>query len=459
MKKNMLLMTDVYKMGHMEQYCPGVTKVYSYLMARNGAEFKDLVFFGLKYYLEEYFSKEITPQHGKEFLEYRAKILGSNSPAVVEKINALCMLGYWPLKIKAVEENKLYPVQNVLLTITNTHPDFYWCVGFVESILLKLWFPCTVATHVYAYKQVTERYYNATCSHNAVSWKDFAVHDFGYRGDTSEESAMLSGGAHLLHFKGSDTVVAYPFMNKYYPEFKAQMFSVPASEHSVMCSFGKDKELEAFRHMLRTYPTGIVSIVSDTYNLWRVMTEYVPLLKEEILARDGKVVFRPDSGDPIDIICGTTQLAGTPPEEKGCLRLLEEQFGCTVNEKGFKELHPKVGLIYGDGMYLNRYQDMLSKMLCMGYAASNLIIGVGSLLRNHTRDTLGFAIKATYVEVNGAPREIMKDPITDHAKKSHMGLLCLVEDGGQYVTREHCSWGQEDGGKLETVFLDGKLIA
>lgn len=457
---NVLLMTDVYKMGHMEQYAPGITKVYSYLQARSNKEFLDLTFFGLRYYLQKYLMQPILPEHGEEFLALRKRILGSNSPGVERKIRALCALGYWPLKIKAVKEGDTYPTHNVLLTITNTHADFYWCVGFVESLLLKLWYPCTVATHVRAYRKVVEEFYNETCGKDESWWKDYAVHDFGYRGDSSEESAQLSGGAHLLYFKGSDTVVAQPFMDTYYPHKHAVMQSVPASEHSVMCSFGIDGELEAFRHMLRTYPTGTISIVSDTYNLWRVMTEYIPLLKEEILARDGKVVFRPDSGDPKDIICGTSPLRCNTPEETGCLKLLAAHFGFTVNEKGYKVLHPKVGLIYGDGMYLRRYKDTLELMKIMGFAASNLIIGVGGLLRSHTRDTLGFAIKATHVVVNGEARDIMKDPVTDHSKRSHSGLLCLIKnENGTYATYEHCNVQGETLGELKTVFKNGRILS
>ena len=475
MIKNTLLMTDVYKMGHMEQYAPGVNKVYAYLMARNDREFKEMVFFGLKYYLMEYLSKPILPEHGDEFLEYRRRILGSNSPQVESKIRALCKLGYWPLKIKTVKEGAIYPVKNAILTITNTLPEFYWCVGFVESLLLKIWYPCTVSTHVMHYRRIVEDYYRWTCSADNMALKDFAVHDFGYRGDSSEESAMLSGGAHLLHFKGSDTVVAYPFMEKYYPELKATMFSVPASEPSVMCSFGREDEIGAYKHMLKTYPEGIVSIVSDTYNLWEVLTHHTKELYSEIVNRAGKVVFRPDSGDPIKIICGDPDAVPDSPEYLGCLRLLENMFGSTVNEKGYKELNPKVGLIYGDGMYLQRYEAMLARMKEMGWAASNLIIGVGSLLRSHTRDTLGFALKATYVEIDGKAREIMKDPITDHKKKSHQGLLqlkAITESIGSdqgisethsarrvgYETVEHCTWEQERNGLLKTVFINGKLF-
>lgn len=454
--KNILLSTDVYKMGHMEQFCPGTTKVYSYLMARNSRQFNEVMWFGLKYYLQEYLLAEITSQDVRDFFKYREKILGIEpSKEVREKVVNLHKLGYWPLEIKALPEGLTYPLRVPLMTITNTLPEFYWCVGFVESLLLKTWYPSVVATHSHEYRKIVEQYYAETCSPGLMFLRDFAVHDFGYRGDSSEESSGLSGAAHLLNFKGSDTVLAYPFVEKYYPELKLEMFSVAASEHSVMCSFGRENEFQAYEHMLDTYPSGIVSIVSDTYDIYNVVGNFAGKLKERILSRNGKVVFRPDSGDPIKVICGDPDAQEGSMQWLGCLRILDNIFGSTVNEKGYRDLNPKVGLIYGDGMYLERYKNMLEAMKQMGYAASNLVIGVGGILRNHTRDDLGFAIKATYVEVNGEPREIMKDPITDHAKKSHMGLLCVDEN---HSVLEHCSNEQEALGLLKTVFKNGKLI-
>lgn len=290
--------------------------------------------------------------------------------------------------------------------------------------------------------------------------KDFTVHDFGYRGDSSEEGAALSGAAHLISFSGSDTVPALPFVEHYYDADTSGlvMASVPASEHSVMCSFGRDNEFEAFENMLKLYPTGIVSIVSDTFDVYRVLTEFAHKLKPIILDRDGKVVFRPDSGNPEFIICGNPYAPEGSNEWKGAIRLLDEMFGSTINAKGYKVLNPKVGLIYGDGMYLERYQRTLDKLKEMGYAACNLVIGVGGILRNHSRDTLGFAMKATYVEVGGIPREIEKDPVTDHKKKSHKGLLCLtLGDNLEYITLDQCSEQEEKSGLLQTVFKDGNL--
>lgn len=458
---NILLQTDVYKMGHMEQYAPGCNKVYSYLTARNEKTFSETVFFGLQYYIKRYLSAPVTPAMGEEFLLYRKLILGTNSLEIEAKIRALCQLGYLPIEIKAVEEGTVLPVKNVLMTITNTHPDFYWVVGFMESLLLKLWYTITVATCSYGYRKVVNQFFAETDDDNLQPLKYFQVHDFGYRGDSSEEGAAISGVAHLLSFLGSDNVPALPCAIDYYnADINGEpiMLSVPASEHSVMCSFGREDEIGAFRHMIDLYPSGIVSIVSDTFDVYKVLTDFAEILKETILKRDGKVVFRPDSGNPEYIICGNPDAEPGSNEFKGAIRLLDEKFGSSINSKGYKVLNPKVGLIYGDGMYMERYVRTLQRLRAMGYAASNLVIGVGGILRNHSRDTLGFAIKATYVEVNGEPREIEKDPITDHKKKSHKGMLALVKEGGVYKTIDQCTAAQEANSLLQTVYKDGKIV-
>lgn len=458
---NLLLLTDVYKLSHMVQYAPGTTKVYSYLCARSDRNFKNSVFFGLQYYLKQYLSLPITPANAEEFIEVHTAIVGPPSEDAKTKIRALGQLGYLPVEIKAVDEGTILPVKNVLMTITNTHPDFPWAVGLVESLILKLWYPITVATGCLAYREVVEFFYKETVDEDMYFLKDFAVHDFGYRGDSSEEGAAISGAAHLLSFLGSDTVPVYRFVTNYYDADKTKpiMLSVPASEHSVMCSFGRDGELDAYRNMLSLYPTGIVSIVSDTYDIWNVLTNFANILKDEIVARDGTVVFRPDSGNPELIICGDPSAPEGTPANKGCVRLLDEMFGSTVNNKGYKVLNPKVGLIYGDGMYLDRYKRTLGKLQEMGYAATNLVIGVGGILRNHTRDTLGFAIKATYVEVSGEHRDIEKDPITDPGKKSLKGLLALHKDAnGNFVTKDQCGLDEEALGLLQTVFVNGKIV-
>jgi nicotinamide phosphoribosyltransferase len=454
---NTLLHTDVYKLGHMVQYAPGTTDVYSYLTARSDKNFQKVVFFGLQYYLKKYLAEPLLHSHARELLATYESILGPPSLDVKQKVFDLCTLGYWPLKIRAVPEGTVISPRNVLMTIRNTKPGYHWCVGFVESLLLKVWYPTTVASCCYKYRKLVEKYWDMTVGHrNGI---DFAVHDFGYRGDTSEEGAAISGLAHLLSFRGGDTVVAHKFAYDYYcADWKGVMSSVPATEHSVMCSYGRDDELGAFKRMLELHPTGIVSIVSDTFNVYRVLTEFATYLHDDILARDGKVVFRPDSGDPEKIICGDPDAVPGSHEYLGAVRLLDWKFGSKTNALGYRELNPKVGLIYGDGMYYERFERTLARLEKMGYAASNLTIGVGGILRNHTRDTLGFAIKATHVVVDGKHRDIEKDPVTDPGKRSHKGYLRLdhASDVG-WITTDQVSEQDECGGELLTVFRDGRM--
>lgn len=460
---NVLLQTDVYKMGHMEQYAPGTNFVYSYLTARSNKHFSDMVFFGLQYYLREYLSRPISTRNVTEFLSDRESILGiKTSDDVLNKMLSLARLGYWPLNIKALPEGSRVPIKTAMMTICNTRPEFYWCVGLVESLILKVWYPSTVATCCRQYRDIAEKYWRQSVGH--LNGIDYSVHDFGYRGDSSVEGAALSGAAHLLSFKGSDTVPALRFCRDYYyATDDGIMGSVPASEHSVMCSYGRSNEIGAFKRMLELYPTGIVSIVSDTFDVYRVLTEFAEELKPQILSRSGRVVFRPDSGDPENVICGDPAAEEGTPQHKGAIRLLDEKFGSTTNLRGFRELNPAVGLIYGDGMYQARYERVLARMQSMGYAANNLVIGVGGILRNHTRDTLGFAIKATCVRRGDDPagswREIEKDPVTDPGKKSACGFIRVdSEPYGRYVTRDRVSPDEEQGGLLQSVFLNGNVI-
>lgn len=459
MNNNVLLKTDSYKMSHMLFYPEGTNKVYSYLTARSDKKIPYTVFFGLQYYMEEYLSQKITNKMVDEFLEVYRDINGYDNPDVTQKMRNLAELGYFPIEIKGVKEGTVMPVKNVLLTITNTNPNFAWCVGFVESLILKLWNTITVASYSMKLRELCEKYAEQTCTSNAhVDWQ---VHDFGFRGCSSEETAALSGAAHLINFRGTDTVPAVQFLKDYYKGSGLIGMSVPASEHSVMCAFGQENELDAFKNMLKVNPAGIVSIVSDTYNLWNVLQNFAVQLKSQIEAREGKVVFRPDSGNPELIICGDPDAEEGTPEALGAIRILDQVFGSTVNNKGYRELNPKVGLIYGDGMYFERFERILTKLEGMGYATSNLVIGVGGLLlQQHSRDDQGFAIKATYCEVNGEAREIVKDPITDPGKKSHKGLIALFKDSGtrNYHTEDQCDVEMEKSGELEPVFCNGIIL-
>lgn len=511
-------MTDVYKLGHMRSYKPGTTKVYSYLCARSTKKYDDALFFGLQHYLK-LLETPITQADGEEFLSYYTMILGSQPPQdITDKINALVKVGYLPLEIKAVPEGTIIDNKNVLATVTNTLPEFYWVVGFVESLLLKVWAPTTVATKSLQFKRLVSKYTKETSDSDFLL--PFLVHDFGYRGVSSEETAELCGAGHLVNFCGTDTVPAVKFMKEIYKGEGLIGASVPATEHSVQCSFGPTLEGQKayVNHNLDLNPTGLMSMVSDGYDYFNQMLMQVltdPAIKKRILERDGKYVVRPDSGDPKSILCGTAisfnneedakqfivgkinswgtltasmqavevggkyyqakikskevtagfnyklelEEVSPTPEMKGTFRILDEQFGSTINSKGYKELNPKIGVIYGDGMYFERYQDILETMKQMGYANTNLVVGIGGLLlQQHNRDDLGFAFKATYAEINGQATELYKDPATDPGKKSHKGLMTLLQnpDTGKYHTLDQQS--SDNGGLLVTVYKNGKVI-
>lgn len=236
-RRNCLLSTDVYKMGHMEQFAPGTTRTFSYLCARSNHEFNEAVFFGLQYYLKQYFSSPVTRDDANEFIQMRSEILGTpRNEQIGKKLYALADLGYWPLEIRAVPEGTVIPVPNALLTIESTHPDFHWAVGFIESLLLKVWYPTIVATNSFQYWKLLHSKNNPRLTPGFDS--SFLCHDFGYRSDQTEEGAGISGAAHLIVFKGSDTVVALPTIRDYYgPLPQLTMGSVPATEHSVSASF------------------------------------------------------------------------------------------------------------------------------------------------------------------------------------------------------------------------------
>lgn len=459
---NTLLCTDTYKMSHMLLYPEDTAEVYSYLEGRKPD--KETVFFGLQYIIQEYIIKEIDIEDVYEFLHYYEQILGPAPEKVKKNMFALAELGYWPVEIKAVAEGTVMPTRNVLMTIRSTHPDFAWCVGFLESLLLKVWNPITVATYSRSYKKLVTRFANETCDDRGHI--PFQVHDFGYRGVSSEETAAISGAAHLLNFSGSDTVIANWFLDEYYgARNSVKALSVPASEHSVMCAYGRDGEYRAFDRILELNPAGIVSIVSDTYDYWNILTDYAVSRKDQILARDGKVVFRPDSGIPELVINGDSDAEPGSPQFKGSLELLWETFGGTINQKGYRVINPKVGLIYGDGMYYERFERTLQMMKDAGFASSNIVIGVGGLLlQNHNRDELGFAIKATrIVKRSGEKMEIFKDPATDPDKKSKKGLMNLCQVGNDwgdltFTTFDQVTDAQEQLGLLKIVYKDGEAF-
>jgi nicotinamide phosphoribosyltransferase len=469
MKTNPFLLTDYYKVGHVFQYPPNTTLVYSNLTPRSSRldGVDEMVFFGLQYfvkaYLLDYFNANFFALPKEKVLaDYKRRIvtsLGTHLPTY-EHIEKLHQLGYLPVEIKALPEGSRVPIKVPCITIVNTIPEFYWLTNFLETILSAIiWQPCTSATIAHAYRKLLDKYAAQTgMPAEFVQWQG---HDFSFRGMSSLESAVLSGMGHLLSFSGTDTIPAIDALEEYYLANADKELiggSVAATEHSVMCSGSKDGELETFKRLItQVYPSGIVSIVSDTWDLWKVCTAYVTALKETILQRDGKVVIRPDSGDPVKIICGDPE-GKTIAERKGVVELLWDVFGGTVTDKGYKLLNGHIGAIYGDSINLQRATAICEGLMKKGFA-TQAVFGIGSFTYQYnTRDTFGMAMKATYVEVGGEGRAIFKNPITDDGtKKSATGLLCVKEENNKYVLHDNVSWAEEKQGALVTVFKDGKL--
>ncbi len=292
---------------------------------------------------------------------------------------------------------------------------------------------------------------------------DWQAHDFSMRGMAGIEAAVISAAGHLLSFTGTDTIPAIDFLEEYYnANSDATLIggSVAATEHSVMCMGTTEGEYDTFKRLIcEVYPKGIVSIVSDTWDLWKVLTDYLPRLKDEIVSREGKVVVRPDSGDPIHILCGNPN-GKTEQERKGVVELLWDTFGGTTNAKGYKELVPQIGAIYGDSITIDRATQICEELKKKGFASTNVVLGIGSFTYQYnTRDTFGFAMKATYGEVNGEGRAIFKDPITDDGtKKSAKGLMKIDLVDGNYTLTDNVSWNEEQQGEMKEVFRDGKLL-
>ena len=393
-------------------------------------------------------------------------------------LEALHDLQYLPLNVKAIKEGTTVPIGIPVLTIYNTKPEQFWLTNFLETLISNLlWKPITSATIAHQYKKLLVEAATKTNKENK-EYVQFQGHDFSMRGMDSIDAVISSGLGHATSFLGSDSLPVIHGARKYYDETEFVIGGVTATEHSVMSAGGSEEgeELNTFRYLMDKFPTGILSIVSDTWDLWKVITEYLPQLKEEILQRDGVIVIRPDSGNPVDIICGTyipmknSAVFLSKPESKGVIELLWDIFGGTVNEQGYKVLDPHIGAIYGDSITLDRAQQIVDRLEAKGFASTNVVLGIGSFTYQfNTRDSFGFAMKATYVEIRNKKmdghnklegRNIFKDPITDDGrKKSAKGLLYVWTDdlGGNLILRDEVDWTVEKTGLLKTIYIDGKF--
>ena len=468
---NPLLYTDGYKVDHRRQYPNKTTLVYSNWTPRMSRikDVDEVVFFGLQYFIKKYLIEDFeTNFFNKSKAEvcnkYQRRInnyLGANQVGI-KHIEDLHDFGYLPMVIKALPEGVSVPIRVPMLTMYNTEAEFFWLTNYFETILsTTLWLPCNSATIAKQYRKILDQYAKETSS--VPEFVDWQGHDFSMRGMGGLEAATVSSAGHLLSFTGTDTIPTIDFLETYYnanSDTELVGGTVAATEHSVMCMGTNTGEQETFKRLIsEVYPNGIVSIVSDTWDLWKVLTEYLPNLKEEVLARDGKVVIRPDSGDPVAIICGNPN-GKNEAEKKGVIQLLWEVFGGKTNSKGYKELDSHIGAIYGDSITIDRATQICERLKENGFASTNVVLGIGSFTYQYnTRDTFGFAMKATYGEVDGEGREIYKNPITDDGtKKSAKGLLKIVKENGSYTLVDQVSWEEEKQGELKEVYRDGKLL-
>lgn len=442
MTHSVLKSLDSYKVSQWKQYPPGTEYVYSYLESRGGI-FDETTFFGLQYILKKYFcGKLFNQQDLDDAREYYKKHFGRDDvfnyagwQYILDKYN-----GHLPIRIKAVPEGATLATHNVLMTVENTDPQCYWLTNWLETQLLHVWYTITVCSLSRHIKQDIHKYLVETGTPESIS---FRLHDFGFRGVAGYEAAGMGGAAHLVNFMGTDTLAGIDMLREFYGS-DMPGFSIPASEHSTISSWGRENENEAQLNMLTQYPEGLVASVSDTWDVYQCCSDiWGDKLKGMILARNGTVVVRPDSGIPVEVVLN-------------CLRILGEKFGTYINKKGYKVLNDKIRIIQGDGVNRASINEILSTMKKYGWSADNLTFGCGgALLQKVDRDSLKFAFKCSSIVVNGVSRDVYKDPITDTGKRSKRGRLKLVRAGGAYSTVAESTQGQDT---LRTVYENGHLL-
>jgi nicotinamide phosphoribosyltransferase len=436
-------MVDSYKSSMKNQYPPGTDGIFSYIESRGG-RFPATLFFGLQMFLKKYFSKPLTVEmveEAKAFFELHGEPFPYEDWMYI--VNDL--EGKLPIVIKAVPEGTLVPTHNVLVTIENTDPKCFWLTTWLETALLRaVWYPTTVCTQSYYIRKEIEKW---------VDDASFKLHDFGARGVNSSESAQIGGAAHLVNFKGSDTIEGIWAANHYYNHPMAG-FSIPAAEHSTITSWGRENEVDAYRNMLKQFakPGSLVAVVSDSYDIYNAVENlWCKELKDEVLASGATVVIRPDSGDPATVV---TEV----------LDRLWDTFGGTFDSLKGKILNPAVRVIQGDGINMDSIQDILNTVCGMhGFSAENITFGMGGKLlqADIDRDTQAFAMKCSAAKINGQWRDVFKDPITDRSKASKKGKLGLYRSNlnGDWVTCTHNQITDDLGpNELREVYRDGKLL-
>ena len=448
-ENNICLLTDSYKVTHHYFYPKGTEKIYSYLESRIGAEFNKTIFYGLQYVIKKYLEGQIVTQ---EKIDEADRLIASHiGEGIFNRQGWEYILdnhdGYLPIEIKAVAEGTPVEVGNVLMTVENTDKKSYWLPNYLESLLLQAWYPSTVATLSAEVRKLSNFYLEVTGS--VKDNLDFMLHDFGYRGATSTESSMLSGSAHLLSFSGTDTIPALTIPENYYNDSDLYGFSVQATEHSVMTSLGPEGEISQILNVIDNAKDGVLSMVIDSYNYRNFLTEAGKSgseLNEAILkfleTENNKVVFRPDSGEPVSTTID-------------CLNLLSDGFGSHLNDEGYKVFDANIGLLWGDGLNYQKIRDILFAMKSNGWAAQNIIFGMGGGLHTAVnRDTQRNAFKCSAQLRNGEWHDIFKNPL-DSSKKSKTGRFKLIQEKNSFKTVSIDSDGED---MLQTVFKDGKLL-
>lgn len=459
--ENIILRADSYKYSHSEQYPENTISMFDYIESRGSS--KSVVigytrFFGLQYYLKRYFTVRVTV----DMVEEAREVLTAHGvPFDYEgwMYIATELKGKLPIRIRAVAEGTIVPNHNVLVTVESTDSRVPWVVGWAETALLKaVWYPTTVATRSYKIRTIIDKFVDIS-SDNENSG-DFMLQDFGYRGASSEETAGIGGLAHLINFQGTDTVRALIFARNYYSAEMAG-FSVPATEHSTTTSHGKGHEQEFVLKLLNKYGKRgkgfpIISAVADSYNYYEFVN-MLKTIKDDIINSGARFVVRPDSGNPV----GNVAYA---------LDHLNEIFGSTVNNKGYKVLNG-VGILQGDGIDEDTIYDILNTCVSMGYSSDNLVFGMGGALlqgndtQSLNRDTFKFAMKCSSITVsldNGTTEDIdvYKSPITDMGKVSKRGRIDLIRhpDGRYETVRIPTDTLEHPESVLRTVYANGELL-
>ena len=450
MLSNLILNTDAYKLSQWNQYPPNTEHIYSYIESRGNSEsnigLNGVLFFGLQAFIKEYLMVPITIhdiQQAEQFTKDHGLPFNRNGWMKLSKYQ-----GKLPIEIKAVPEGTIVnPTGNVLLTIQNTDPEFWWLTSYLETALLRaIWYPTTVATNSWRIKKLIRLYLE---KNGDVSSLDFKLHDFGARGVSSFESSVLGGMSHLVNFSGTDTMSGVLGAIKYY-KAKIGNFSIPAMEHSTVTSWGKENEEDSYRNMLNNYAKSgtLVACVSDSWDIYAACEMWGTKLKQQVIDSKATIIIRPDSGDPATVVLK-------------CVQILDNHYGHIINNKNYKVLN-NVRVIQGDGINHHSIEKILSTLDQNGYSSDNVAFGMGGALLQHlNRDTLKFAMKCSAICVSGEWKDVYKQPVGDFMKRSKKGKLKLVQvKDGSYTTLKDD--GVEDipelKNKLETIFLDGDLI-